>query len=69
MYILSTTVRLYVLLMIIFKAIDYYYSYKLLDSIKEIEAINGTKMLVFYHPVKAIQTRWVILDIQPLVGQ
>ena len=34
-----------------------------------IEAINGTKMLVFYHPVKAIQARWVILDIQPLVGQ
>lgn len=35
-----------------------------------IEGINGTKMLVFYHPVKAIQTRWVILDIQPsLVGQ
>jgi len=34
-----------------------------------IEEINGTKMLVFYHPVKAIQARWVILDIQPLVGQ
>ena len=35
-----------------------------------IEGINGTKMLVFYHPVKAIQTRWVILDIQPsLVGR
>jgi hypothetical protein len=34
-----------------------------------IEGINGTKMLVFYHPVKAIQARWVILDIQPLVGQ
>jgi len=33
-----------------------------------IEEINGTKMLVFYHPVKAIQARWVILDIQPLVG-
>jgi len=33
-----------------------------------IEGINGTKMLVFYHPVKAIQARWVILDIQPLVG-
>ena len=32
------------------------------------EEINGTKMLVFYHPVKAIQARWVILDIQPLVG-
>ena len=31
-----------------------------------IEAINGTKMLVSYHPVNAIQTRWVILDIQPL---
>ena len=31
-----------------------------------IEGINGTKMLVFYHPVKAIQARWVILDIQPL---
>jgi len=34
-----------------------------------IEGINGTKMLVFYHPVKAIQARWVILDIQPLVEQ
>src|SRR5919202_6103794 len=34
-----------------------------------IEGINGMKMLVFYHPVKAIQARWVILDIQPLVGQ
>jgi len=34
-----------------------------------IEEINGTKMLVFYHPVKAIQARWVILDIQPLVEQ
>jgi cache domain-containing protein len=33
------------------------------------EGINGTKMLVFYHPVNAIQARWVILDIQPLVGQ
>jgi len=33
-----------------------------------IEEINGTKMLVFYHPVNAIQARWVILDIQPLVG-
>ena len=30
-----------------------------------IEVINGTKMLVSYHPVNAIQTRWVILDIQP----
>lgn len=34
-----------------------------------IEGINGTKMLVFYHPVKAIQARWVILDIHPLVGE
>ena len=34
-----------------------------------IEEINGTKMLVFYHPVNAVQARWVILDIQPLVGQ
>lgn len=34
-----------------------------------IEAINGTKMLVFYHPVNAIQARWAILDIQPLVGK
>lgn len=34
-----------------------------------IEGINGTKMLVFYHPVKAIQASWVILDIQPLVGE
>jgi len=31
-----------------------------------IEVINGTKMLVSYHAVNAIQTRWVILDIQPL---
>jgi hypothetical protein len=30
-----------------------------------IEVINGTKMLVSYHAVNAIQTRWVILDIQP----
>jgi hypothetical protein len=30
-----------------------------------IEAINGTKMLVSYHAVNAIQTRWVILYIQP----
>ena len=30
-----------------------------------IETINGTKMLVSYHAVNAIQTRWVILDIQP----
>lgn len=34
-----------------------------------IEGINGTRMLVFYHPVKAIQARWVILDIHPLVGE
>ena len=30
-----------------------------------IEVINGTKMLVSYHAVNVIQTRWVILDIQP----
>ena len=30
-----------------------------------IEVINATKMLVSYHAVNAIQTRWVILDIQP----
>jgi hypothetical protein len=30
-----------------------------------IEAINGTKMLVSYHAVNAIQTTWVILDIRP----
>jgi hypothetical protein len=30
-----------------------------------IEVINGTKMLVSYHAVNAIQTRWVILDIRP----
>jgi Cache domain len=30
-----------------------------------IETINGTKMLVSYHAVNAVQTRWVILDIQP----
>ena len=34
-----------------------------------VEGINGTKMLVFYHPVNAIQARWAILDIQPLVGK
>ncbi len=34
-----------------------------------VEEINGTKMLVFYHPVNAVQARWVVLDIQPLVGQ
>ena len=34
-----------------------------------IEGINGAKMLVFYHPVKALQTRWVVLDIQPLIKQ
>lgn len=28
-----------------------------------VEVINGTKMLTSYHPVNAIQTRWVILDI------
>jgi hypothetical protein len=33
------------------------------------EEINGTKMLVFYHPVKALQTNWVILDMQPLTKQ
>ena len=27
------------------------------------EVINGTKMLTSYHPVNAIQTRWVILDL------
>jgi hypothetical protein len=31
-----------------------------------IETINGTKMFVSYHAVNAIQTRWVILDIQSL---
>jgi hypothetical protein len=34
-----------------------------------VEEINGTEMLVFYHPVNAVQQRWVVLDIQPLVGQ
>ena len=34
-----------------------------------VEEINGTKLLVFYHPVNAVQARWVILDIQPLAGQ
>ena len=27
------------------------------------EVINGTKVLVSYHPVNAIQTKWAILDI------
>jgi hypothetical protein len=30
------------------------------------EVINGTKVLVSYHPVNAIQTKWAILDILPL---
>ena len=28
-----------------------------------VEVINGTKVLVSYHPVNAIQTKWAILDI------
>lgn len=28
-----------------------------------VEVINGTKVLVSYHPVNAIQTKWTILDI------
>jgi hypothetical protein len=28
-----------------------------------VEAINDTKVLVSYHPVNAIQTKWAILDI------
>ena len=39
------------------------------NSGSTVEEINGTKMLVFYHPVNAVQQRWVVLDIQPLVGQ
>jgi hypothetical protein len=31
-----------------------------------VEAINDTKVLVSYHPVNAIQTKWAILDIQRL---
>ena len=31
-----------------------------------VEAINDTKVLVSYHPVNAIQTKWAILDILPL---
>jgi Cache domain len=30
------------------------------------EVINGTKVLVSYHPVNAVQTKWAILDILPL---
>ena len=31
-----------------------------------IEAVNGTKMLITYYPIKAIQTTWVILSmVQP----
>lgn len=32
------------------------------------EVINGTKVLVSYHPVNAIQTKWAILDIQRLLN-
>ena len=28
-----------------------------------VEVINGTKVLVSYNPVNAIQTKWTILDI------
>ena len=28
-----------------------------------VEVINGTKVLVSYHPVNAIQTKWAVLDI------
>jgi hypothetical protein len=28
-----------------------------------VEVINGTKVLVSYHPVTAIQIKWAILDI------
>jgi hypothetical protein len=33
------------------------------------EEINGTKMLVFYHPVKGLQTSWVVPDMQPSTKQ
>src|SRR5215212_1762930 len=33
-----------------------------------IESINGTKMLVSYHPVKAFSTAWAVLSIQPYEG-
>jgi hypothetical protein len=31
------------------------------------EGINGKKVLILYHPVKALQTTWVVLDMQPLI--
>src|SRR5918993_1279111 len=33
-----------------------------------IESINGTKMLVSYHPVRAFSTVWAVLSIQPYDG-
>jgi hypothetical protein len=30
-----------------------------------LEIINGTKMVVSYHPVKAFSTVWAVLSIQP----
>jgi hypothetical protein len=33
-----------------------------------IESINGTKMLVSYHPVKVFSTVWAVLAIQPYDG-
>jgi hypothetical protein len=27
-----------------------------------IEVVNGTKMLISYYPIKAIQTTWVVLS-------
>jgi hypothetical protein len=33
-----------------------------------IESINGTKMLVSYHPVKVFSTVWAVLSIQPYDG-
>jgi hypothetical protein len=33
-----------------------------------IESINGTKMLVSYHPVKVFSTMWAVLAIQPYDG-
>jgi hypothetical protein len=33
-----------------------------------IESINGTKMLVSYHPVKVFSTEWAVLAIEPYDG-
>jgi hypothetical protein len=31
-----------------------------------VESVNGTKMLVSYHPVQAVQRTWAVLLMKPL---